>query len=359
MEVGIVGLPVSGKTTLFSTVTGQDLQAAFGGGKIEVHRGVVRVPDTRLNELTAIFNPKKQVNATIEYIEVGGMESDGSGNKGFDPQFLQVLKNTDALCVVIRAFENEFHPHPAGKIDILRDVQTVESEFLLSDLTIVENRIERLDKQAKKAKDEQGLKELELMQRLRDHLEQEIPLREFEFTEDERTLIRGYQFLTAKPLVFALNINESDIPKADDLAAKVPPRKQVTVIAFCAKAEQEISQLDDDDREMFMEELGITESALDKVIRTTYELLGLISFFTVGEDECRAWTIRRNTNAQRAAGAIHSDLERGFIRAEVVSYDDFITHKSVSKCKENGVYRLEGKQYIVKDGDIMNIRFNV
>jgi hypothetical protein len=359
MEVGIIGLPVSGKTTLFSTVTGQEAPQSFGSGKVEVHRGIVKVPDKRLDALTAIFNPKKQVNATIEYIEVGGMDRDGSGSKGFDPQFLQVLKNTDTLCVVIRAFENEFYPHPAGSIDVKRDVQIIESEFLLSDLSIVENRIERLEKQLKKVKDEQSSKELELMQRIHAHLEQELPLREFDFTDEERTLIRGYQFLTAKPLVYAVNISEKDIARADAVAAEVPARKNTTAIAFCAKVEQEISQLEDEDKVMFMEELGISEPALDKLIRTTYELLGLISFFTVGEDECRAWTIRRNTNAQKAAGAIHSDLERGFIRAEVVSYEDFMKYKSLNACKEHGVYRLEGKQYIVQDGDILNIRFNV
>lgn len=357
MEVGIVGLPVSGKTTLFSTLTGLT-HAPHGGGKIEVHHGVVKVPDERLNQLTAIFNPKKQVNATIEYIEVGGMESD-SAQKGFDAQFLQVLKNTDALCVVIRAFENEFYPHPAGGIDIARDVATVESEFLLSDLAIVENRVERLEKQIKKIKDDQNLKELDLLKRCQEHLETERPLREIAFSDEESRMLRGFQFLTFKPLVFVVNINEGDIANAAEFIGQVPEKPNVSVVAMCAKAEQEISQLDAEDREMFLEDLGITEPALNKLIRISFELLGLISFFTVGEDECRAWTIKNGTNAQHAAGAIHSDLERGFIRAEVVHYNDFMQHKSLSKCRDHGLLRLEGKNYIVKDGDIMNIRFNV
>ena len=357
MEVGIVGLPVSGKTTLFATLTGQPADAAFGGGKVEVHRGVVKVPDERLDKLTAIFNPKKKVPATIEYIEVGGMDSDQS--KGFDAQFLQVLKNTAALCVVIRAFEDTFHPHPAGKVDPQRDIQTVEAEFLLSDLAIVENRIERLQKQVQKAKDDQKLRELALLKRCQEILEQESPLREHAFTEEEKTMLRGFQFLSAKPVVLVLNINEADIAQAAEIAARHAEKPNVRVIALCGKAEAEIAQLEEEDRAMFLEELGIVEPALNKLIRTSFELLGLISFFTVGEDECRAWTIRQDTAAPGAAGAIHTDMERGFIRAEVVHYEDFMTHQTLAKCRDHGVLRLEGKNYIVKDGDIMNIRFNV
>ncbi len=357
MEVGIVGLPVSGKTTLFSTLTGQP-PAESHGGRVEVHRGVVKVPDPRLDQLTGIFNPRKQVNATIEYLEVGGMDQE-SGAKGFDPQFLQVLKNTAALCVVIRAFHNEFYPHPAGSVDVRRDVNTVESEFLLSDLAIVENRIERLEKQVKKVKDDAGLKELALLKRCQEHLETEQPLREIEFSEEEHLMLRGFQFLTAKPLVYVLNIDEEQIGREADWIKQIPEKPGTTVIALSAKAEQEISQLDEEDRSVFLEDLGIKEPALPKLIRASFDLLGLISFFTVGEDECRAWTIRAGTHAQRAAGAIHSDLERGFIRAEVVHYDDFMQHKSLAKCRENGVLRLEGKNYIVKDGDIITVRFNV
>ncbi|MGH1362617.1 MAG: redox-regulated ATPase YchF [Calditrichia bacterium] len=358
MEVGIVGLPVSGKTTLFSTLTGQTADGGFGGGKIEVHRGIVKVPDNRLDELTAIFNPKKQVNTTIEYIEVGGMDSD-SGQKGFDAQFLQVLKGTAALCVVIRAFENEFYPHPAGSIDPARDILTVEAEFLLSDLSIMETRIERLEKQLSKVKDEKNQRELELLKRCMSVLEEERPLREIDFTEDEATMLRGYQFLTAKPLVFVINYNESDIEKDAELLNSFQAGKNVSMIGLCGKVEQEISQLDDDDREMFMEELGIKEPASNKLIRTCYELLGLACFFTVGEDECRSWTIKENTVCQKAAGVIHSDLERGFIRAEVVGYKEFLELGSLSKARDEGKLRLEGKSYIVKDGDIMNVRFNV
>ena len=359
MEVGIVGLPVSGKSTLFSTLTGQSAEAGYSGGKVEVHRGIVKVPDERLDKLTEIFNPRKKVPATIEYIEVGGMESDASQGKGFDAQFLQVLKNTAALCVVIRAFENEIYPHPAGSIDVLRDFATVESEFLLSDLSIVENRVGRLEAQVKKVKDEQAIKELELLKRCQALLENETPLRETEFSDDEELMLRGFQFLTAKPLVVVINISETDIANESEIAKQVPEKLNVSVITMCARAEQEISQLDEEDRVLFQEDLGIEEPALAKLIRTSYELLGLISFFTVGEDECRAWTIREGTVAQKAAGVIHSDLERGFIRAEVTHYTDFIELGSLAKCREKGVLRLEGKTYVVKDGDIMTVRFNV
>lgn len=358
MQVGIVGLPASGKTTLFSTLTGQSAPAATGSGRVQVHRGVVKVPDQRLDRLTEIFQPKKKVPATIEYLEVGGLASEGEKPKGLDPQFLQVLKNTDALCVVIRAFENEYHPHPAGRVDPAADVQVVETEFLLSDLSIVENRIERLEKQVQKARDEQGMKEIELLKRCRATLEEERPLREVSFTEEEEALLRGFQFLSAKPVVLVLNIGEEQIPRGD-AAAEIPQHPGVTVISLCAQVEQEISQLPEKDKAEFLEGLGIEEPALDKLIRTSYELLGLISFFTVGEDECRAWTIRKDQTAPRAAGAIHTDFERGFIRAEVVHYDDFIACGSLAKCREKGVLRLEGKTYIVKDGDIMNIRFNI
>lgn len=358
MEVGIIGLPVSGKTTLFSTLSGQSAQPTFGG-KVEVHRGVVKVPDERLDKLSEIFQPKKKVPATIEYIEVGGMEQEASTAKGFDPQFLHVLKNTAAICVVIRAFENEFHPHPSGSIDVRRDIQTVETEFLLSDLSIVENRLERLEKQIKKSKEDENLRELALLKRCREFLETEKPLREMEFSEEEALLIRGFQFLSAKPIILVINIGEGDIAKETELAAQIPARTNVKVIALCAKAEQEISQLAEEDRALFLEDLGIREPALHKLIRTSFDLLGLISFFTVGDDECRAWTIKKGFTAPKAAGAIHTDFERGFIRAEVVRYDDFIKLKSMAKCRENGMLRLEGKNYIVQDGDILTIRFNV
>ncbi len=362
MEIGIIGLPYSGKTTLFQTLTGLEAGQAHSSGKVEVHRGIVKVPDERLDRLTQIFNPRKQVNATIEYIEVGGLEKDAAHGKGFDQQFLTVLKNTDALCLIVQAFEDPVYTHPEGSINALRDVRIVESEFILSDLSIVENRISRLEKQLMRARNEEDQKELELMKRCLDVLENEQPLRELDFTDEERTKLRGYQFLSAKPVIIVVNYGEGDIKKAKDILAPLSEyenKPSMAVTGMSAKVEMEISQLEEDDRQLFMGELGIEEPALNKLIRKSYDLLGLISFFTVGEDECRAWTIKAGSHAQKAAGAIHTDLERGFIRAEVVNYKDFMQLESLVKCKEKGILRLEGKDYTVHDGDIMNIRFNI
>ncbi len=362
MELGIVGLPLSGKTTLFSILTGQDLNAFHPTGKLEAHRGVVKVPDERLDKLTEFFKPPKQVNATIEYIEVGGLEKDSSHGKGFDPQFLAILKNTDALCLVIGAFEDEYHPHPEGSIDPLRDIQIVESEFLLSDLTIVENRLSRLAQQIQKSKSGDDIHERDLMEKFKEALEQEVPLRELDLANEDCQLIRGYQFLSAKPLLIVINYTEGDISKADELLRKLnkyQDKMKVAVIGLCAKLEYEISQLDSSDKDLFLQEMKIDEPASHKFIRKSYDLLGLISFFTHNENECRAWNISKGTPIQRAAGTIHSDMERGFIRAEVIHFSDFIQQESVAKCREKGLLHLEGKDYIVQDGDIVTIRFNV
>ncbi|MFZ0391479.1 MAG: redox-regulated ATPase YchF [Calditrichia bacterium] len=362
MEVGIIGLPYSGKTTLFSTLTGQNAVAAHTGGKIEVHRGVVKVPDSRLDNLTEIFNPKKQINATIEYIEVGGIEPEAGQGKGFDAQFLKTLKNTDALCHIVRAFKDEVFPHPSGSLNPARDVQTLETEFILSDFLIVENRIDRLEKQIQKIKSEQDIRELALMNRCREILENDQALRTIDFTEEEAKQMKGYQFLSAKPLIIVVNMQEEDIARESEILQPLEHYRNypnVVLTGLSAKVELEISQLSEEDRSMFMEELQITEPALNKMIRQSYSLLGLISFFTVGDDECRAWTVSNGTTAQKAAGAIHSDLERGFIRAEVIHYDTFMELGSLAKAKEKGVLRLEGKDYPVRDGDIISVRFHV
>jgi hypothetical protein len=359
MEIGIIGLPGSGKSTIFSTLTQHEVEQF--GGKTEAHRGVVKVPDQRLDQLTAIFNPKKQVNATIEYIEVPGLEKDAA-KSGFTSTFLTNLKNTDAILLVVRNFENDLYPHPEGSVDAKRDIEIVDSEMLFSDLSIIENRFERLKKQIMKQKSKELEDELKLIEKCKILLEEEKPLRAGEFSAEELKKLRGYQFLTLKPIIYVLNVNEDDISEEEEILKQfsyLRERPKSHVVALSAKIEQEISQLNEEEKQMFMEDLGIQEPALPKLIRASYELLDLISFFTVGEDECRAWTIKKGTNAQKAAGTIHSDLERGFIRAEVVHYDDFMKYKSLSKCKEAGILRLEGKDYIVKDGDIISVRFNV
>ncbi len=359
MQIGIVGLPYSGKTTIFSTLLKHKTQEP--GGKVSAERGVVKVPDERLDKLTAMFNPKRKVNATIEYIKVPGLEGESAGTRGLPGQFLANLKTVDALLVVVRNFQNEYYPHPLDRIDPKADIEYINSEFLLSDLGIVETRYEKLSKLVNKTQDEKDKRELALFEKLKAHLEEEQPLRTMDFNEHEQLILKGYQFLTAKPVLYVINIQEDQIPNAGAIEEEFSylNAKNSGVTTLSAEIEKEISELDDDDAAVFMEDLGIKEPALLKLIRKSYELLGLISFFTVGEDECRSWPIPKGTNAQKAAGAIHTDLEKGFIRAETVHYDDLIREGSMQACKEKGLLRLEGKDYIVRDGDILNIRFNV
>ena len=359
MEIGIIGLPYSGKTTIFSTLL-KHKSSASGSGKQSAERGVVKVPDNRLDKLTAMFNPKKQVNATIDYVKVSGLES-GDSTQGLPAQFLTNLKNVDALLVIIRDFENEFYPHTLDRIDPKADINFISSEFLLSDLLIIENRYERLQKLILKTQDEKDKKEFALMTRLKDQLEKELPLRELDFSEHEQVILKGYQFLSAKPILYVINISEDRIAQAVEIENSFSEFTNTgcAVTTMSAEIEKEISDLSEEDAAVFMEDLGIAEPALHKLIRKSYELMGLVSFFTVGEDECRSWPIHRDTIAQKAAGVIHSDLEKGFIRAETVHYTELLEQGSLGACKEKGLLRLEGKEYKVKDGDILNIRFNV
>jgi len=357
MKIGIMGLKQSGKTTLFNALTGQEASTGYGANKLEVNMGSVTVPDVRLDKLSSIFNPKKQVNALVEYVDVAGVEGEGPIDSGL----LNQIKTTDALLLVVRAFEDDAIVHPFDSVDGIRDFQNLLEEFILSDQAIAENRVSKIEKIVQSNKNAKEKKEYDLLKRLIGYMEELKPLREVTLSDEEMRLIRGYQFLTLKPVLVVFNIGEGDdgaeILKNFEEAAK--DMADVKAIAISGEIEMEISRLDDDEKEMFMEDLGIKTLARDKVIRASYDLLGLIAFFTVGEDECRAWTIRNGTIAQKAAGEIHSDIERGFIRAETVSYEDFISFGTYVKCKEEGKLRLEGKEYIVKDGDIINYRFNV
>ena len=357
MKIGLIGLKQSGKTTIFNALTGQEAETGFGANKLQVNMGNVKVPDERLDTLTEIFNPKRKVNATVEYVDVAGVEGDGA----IDPALVNQIKVTDALLVVVRAFTDDGVFHPFNSVDPMRDLQNLMEEFIISDQVIVENRIKRIEKQVQVSKNPQEKKEFETLLKIREALENLTPLREVGFDHLELKQIRGFQFLTLKPVLVVFNTDEGDDGKGylDKFLEVYGSKEGVKAVAISGKIEEEISRLDDEDKEMFMEEYGIKTLARDLIIRESYSLLGLISFFTVGEDECRAWTIKEGTNAQKAAGAIHSDIERGFIRAEVVHYDDFVKEKSLAKCKEKGVLRLEGKDYIVKDGDIINFRFNV
>ncbi len=358
MQIGLVGLQFSGKSTLFRTLSGAAEEEGFSSSEEAVVE-VVKVPDERLDKLTAIFKPKKQINATIEVFDFPGLKMSDDGKVKITSSFLNSAKNNDALFYVIRQFESDTVPHPMNTIDAVRDIQFLETEFLLTDLAFFENRLEKLRKDAMKIKSDELKREIPVVEKCISWLEEEKPLRTLALGENEMKALRGYQLLTMKPLIAAVNFDEGSIDTAEKQVEEIKNSlnlEGVMIIPFFAKIENELAGLDEDDRAVFMEDYGIEESALSKILRASYEALGLQSFFTVGEDECRAWTIKKNYTAQESAGVIHTDFYNKFIRAEVVHYEDFIEHESMSKCKEAGVWRLEGKEYIVRDGDILNIR---
>ena len=359
MQIGIVGLPFSGKSTLFQTITKTHLDPS-ALAKVETHHAIVKIPDSRLDKCVEIFAPKNTVHATIEFVDVVGLKKGESGSTQFTTNFLSNVKSNDALVQVVRLFSSETVPHPDGSINAVRDIDSFETEFILSDLSLVETRIERIKKQLMKMQDELAKRELPVLERCKQILDGEKPLRETEFTKDEMQLLKTYQLLSIKPMLVALNFDESqrtDMEKHIQLISEKKMGKNTKVVSFFGKIEMEVSELPEDEEKIFMEEYGIKDSALNTLIREAYALLGLHSFFTVGEDECRAWTIKNGMTAQEAAGVIHSDFFAKFIRAEVVHYDHFITAGgSFAKTKESGQWRLEGKEYIVKDGDIISIR---
>jgi len=359
MQIGLVGLQYSGKTTLFNTLSRKHTEDLIQ--KEEASIEVVKVPDIRLDNLSKLFNPKKQVNATIEVYDIPGLKMSDDNKVRITTPFLNSVRNNDALFYIIRAFEDESVAHPLNNINPVRDIQFLETEFLLSDLAFLENRLEKIRKDVIKSKDEKIKKELPVIEKCFAHCESEQPLRILNLDENEKKLLLGYQLLTLKPLAIAVNFDENSIISVEDSINEIKSKTNstnATIIPFFAKIEFELSKLSDEDRTVFMNDYGIRESALSKILRTSYEILGLHSFFTVGEDECRAWTIKKNYTAQQAAGVIHTDFFNKFIRAEVVHYDDYIKYGTFNKCKEAGSWRLEGKDYIVKDGDIISIRHN-
>ena len=358
MKFGLFGFPMTGKTTLFQLLTGAE--AAAHGGRGEGQVAVTRVPDPRLERLAEMYSPKKKTPATIEFVDLAGVEK-GQAARSLP---LEQLRTADALAHVVRTFRDENVPHGEGPPDATRDVTSMEAELILADLIVAEKRKEKIELQASKTNKPEDKEEAALFRRVVEHLESETPLRNVEFDERELRTLRGYTFLSLKPLLVVVNADEDDADKIRAGAAgfgleEVSRQPKTEVVALSAKIEAEIAQLDAEDAAGFMADLGIEQPALDRMIRASYDLLGQISFFTVGEDECRAWTIRRGTVARRAAGAIHSDIERGFIRAELVAYDDLTAAGSWSACRDNGTLRLEGKDYVMKDGDVVNFRFNV
>lgn len=358
MQIGLVGLQYSGKTTLFNTIAGIE-NPELHVGKEEATIEVVKVPDERLDRMTEMFNPKKTVHATIEIFDTPGLKMSDDGKMKITTQFLNNVKNNDALFYVVRQFEDGSVSHPMNTVDPVRDIEFLDTEFLFYDLAFLEGRIEKLKKEIKKINDEKSKKELPIIEKCYNHVEEEKPLRTLELSDEELKALSGYQLLTMKPLLIGVNFDENSIEDVDETISNIRDSLSnidQTIVPFFGKIEYELSTMEDEDRETFMEDYGIKESALAKILSSAYGKLGLQSFLTVGEDECRAWTIKKNYTAQDSAGVIHTDFYNKFIRAEVVHYDDFITHGSFSKCKEAGVWRLEGKQYIVKDGDILNIR---
>lgn len=360
MKIAIIGLANSGKTTVFNALTrGSAETAAYSSGQMEPNLAMVKVPDSRLETLARMFKPKKLTFADVQYVDVAGISGGGRQGGGLPPALLNYIGGADALLHVVRAFEDTAVPHPDGTVNPARDIQTVDLELAFSDLAIIERRLQRLNAEIPKmqAKDKElRVAERDLLGRLQVALEREQPIRALDLGEEEERLIRGYQFLTAKPLLLVPNLGEDQIG-APPAVAYVHERS--AVVPLCGKIEAELAQLDDADAQTFMDDLGITQPARDLVIQRSYELLGLISFLTAGADEVRAWTIRRNTSAVESAGTIHSDIQRGFIRAEIVAYNDLISAGDMNAAKKQGTVRMEGKTYIVQDGDICHFLFNV
>lgn len=359
MKIAIIGLANSGKTTVFNALTrGTAETAAYSSGQLEPNIATVKVPDARLDELARIFKPRKITATDVQYVDVAGM-SGGGNRSGLPPAVLNYISGADALLHVVRAFEDNTVPHPDGSVDFRRDIESVDLELIFSDLAIIEKRLVRLNGEiGKMAGRERELRTIErdALVRLQAALEAGQHVRDIDLDDEEARLLRGYQFLTAKPLLQVINVGDDAVNQ--QIALEYNHRMSgVAVIA--GKIEAELAQMNDEDASMFMEDLGITEPARNRVIQVSYELLGLMSFLTAGEDEVRAWTIRRNTPAVEAAGAIHSDIQRGFIRAEVVAFVDLVKAGGLVEAKKAGTVRLEGKQYIVKDGDICHFLFNV
>ena len=354
MQLGILGFAKSGKTTLFNLLTRSEADTNKFAASGETHIGVATVPDRRLEQLRELFHPKRFVPATVTYIDIPGVRK-GEGSESLD---LAKLRDVDALVHVVRAFEDPDIVHPQGSVDPKRDIENLDLELILADLDLVSRRLDRLEQARKRGLSPQEKAEWELLEaKIRPALENEIPLRDISLEAHQELALRGFQLLSAKPMLLAVNVDESKLATASPEDLGIGSETAAFVIS--APIEAEIAGLEGDEQVEFLADVGLTEPSLDRIIRASYALLGLISFFTVGEDEVRAWTIRQGTSAKVAAGAIHSDLERGFIRAEVVPWDDLIRLQSLAACRDQGIMRLEGKDYITQDGEVMHIRSGV
>ena len=363
MEIGIVGLPNVGKSTLFNAITKAGAESAnYPFCTIEPNVGIVSVPDKRLDELAKMYDPEKYTPAVIKFVDIAGLVKGASKGEGLGNKFLSNIREVDAICHVVRCFDDPDVVHVDGSADPERDIAVIDLELILSDMEIMEKRIERTKKMMKGG-DKSFLAELEVYEKIYACLEAEKPARSLEFTDEELEYTKDLQLITLKPVLFCANIAEDDIKNPDiPYVNKVREIAQETgseVVVISAKIEEELGQLDPEDRQMFLDDLGIDSAGLDKMIQASYKLLGLISFLTAGPQEVRAWTIKNGTKAPQAAGKIHSDFERGFIRAEIVAYDDLMECGSMTAAKEKGLVRSEGKEYVMKDGDVTLFRFNV
>ena len=364
LEVGIVGLPNVGKSTLFNAITKKNILAAnYPFATIEPNVGVVIVPDSRLDYLVNLYNPKSIIPTSFEFIDIAGLVSGASKGEGLGNKFLAHIRDVDAIVEVVRCFDDENITHVEGKTDPIRDIEIINTELVLADYEIVSNRIDKISKKATTTKDKDAIKELNVLTKCKEHLEKSIPLRNVIFNTDEIEILKNFNLITLKKVIYVANVDEITASVGDNEYSlelkEYASNDNASVVVMSAKLESELADLNDEEKSVFLEEVGITNSGLDKLIFATYDLLGLATFFTSGKDECRAWTFKKGMKAPQCAGIIHSDFERGFIKAEVMSFNDLESAGSELKVKESGKLRLEGKDYVMQDGDIVYFRFNV